>query len=155
MARAKNLVHAVVLATRNDGYGHVRVSVYEALGYGHATLSISCQTGGTTPGCYAWKYGVSSRDEVLKTEALKRGFYLMRRIDRLMSEYERERGAPENFGDFVVRVLRAARVPVAYVHTLVNASLRGEVENLPTYKPLQEGDALAVQIQNLVCKLLS
>jgi len=155
MARAKNPVHAVALATRNDGYGHIRVSVYEALGYGHATLTISCQTGGSIEGSYAWKYGVSSRDEVLKTEVLKRGFYLMRRIDRLMAEYERERGAPWHFGEYVVRVLRAARVPVVYVQPLVNASLRGDITTLPAFRPVQDHDSLFVQIQNLECKLLS
>lgn len=154
MGRSKNPVHAVILATRNGTYGHIRVSVYEAMGYSRATLLISCQTGGDTPGSYAWKYGVSSSD-VMSAEELRRGHLLMRKIGRGISEMEKEDGRPANFGVFVVRLLRAARVPVAYVHRLVNASLRGPVESLPAYRTVQQYDDLVAQVQNLECSLLS
>lgn len=148
--REPNPVYAVALANHERGYGHVRVHIYEALGYNNGTLTIQCQTGGgeSVGETYGWKHGLTHYD-VLRTEGLRRGYWLMRRIDRQLAKMRTDHGTPDNFAEYALRVLRAAGIRKVHVKPGVNTHFIGDEKSLPCFNPIKQGDALFEQLRSL------
>ncbi len=142
--KKENPVYGFANATYSHGYGHVTIHIYELLGYNGGTLKITCQSGGESGRgeTYAWDYGVSNDYSVMKLNALKMGYSLMRRVNRLMDKEYTDNGSPANFAEFAVRVLRAAGIRRVHVKSPINAGYCGDVKDLPRFDPLRDGDAL-------------
>lgn len=141
--KSESRVYAYAGLTHDHGFGHINVHVYEMFGYGQATLKLSCQTGSSSPSTevrsYAWKCGVSNDYEVVGLAVLKKGYFLMRRIENQLEKVRRERGRPESFGEYVVEVLRAAGVRKLYVNDQIGRPVSNH-EAFPCFDPLREGD---------------
>lgn len=153
--RKTNPVYATATATVRNGYGHVDIYVYELLTYRGGTLKITCQSGGSSPGdTYAWEHGVSNDHSVLGTEALKKGFWLMRRIGRLLEKEQAERGQPSNFAEYAVRVLRAANVRKIHLLPGVNPGYIGDAQALPSLDPRKQGDLLTENLHLMEQKII-
>jgi hypothetical protein len=137
-------VYAIARGRHEHGYGHVTIHVYGLFGSSGCTLKIDCQTGGdTSPGeTYSWKHGVHHSHAVLGVDELKKGYWLMRAINRNLAKVYEEQGAPAHFADFAVRVLRAANVRKMHLHPGVNSRFYGDELTLPGYDPLKQGDML-------------
>ncbi|WP_157644049.1 hypothetical protein [Burkholderia ubonensis] len=153
--RKVNPVYATATATVNHhGYGHITIHVYELMCYRGGTLKISCQSGGSSPGTYAWEHGVSNDYSVLGTEALKKGYYLMLRIGRLLEKERSEHGSPRNFAEYAVRVLRAAGVRKIHLLPGVNPGYIGDAQALPSLDPRKQGDLLTENLRLMEEKII-
>lgn len=155
-AKTESRVYALARATHQHGYGHLTVYVYELFGYASPTLKISCQAGGNAARrrTYAWEFGLSNGNGVLKGEACRLGYLLMRRIDKALAELEAVRGQPDSFAEYAARVLYGAGVSKAYVLSGINASIRGEVTDLPCFNPRRKGYLFADALITLETQIL-
>lgn len=155
--RRNDPVHGFANASYNHGYGHVNIHVYELFGYSRGTLKISCQSGGNTSEgeTYGWEHGISNDYSVIGINTLKQGYLLMRRVERLLEKERTDRGAPENFADYALRVLRAAGVRKVHINAGVNAGFYGDKKDLPTFDPLKQGDALYNELRAMELKIIS
>lgn len=153
--RKTNPVYATATATVRNGYGHVDIYIYELLTYRGGTLKITCQSGGSSPGeTYAWAHGVSNDYSVLDTESLRKGYLLMRRIGKLLKEERDEHGAPRNFAEYAVRVLRAANVRKVHLLPGVNPGYIGDAQALPSLDPRKQGDLLTENLHLMEQKII-
>lgn len=143
-ARKKDEIYAYARGVFEGNFGHLNIHVHEMFGYGSTTLKISCQTGGLSGqiNSYAWEHGLSNDYSVLGLDTLKRGYLAMRRADRLLCAMRNDRGYPETFADYAIRVLQAFGVRRVYVNPRVNGGISGQVTDLPCFSPIKDYDAL-------------
>lgn len=155
--RNPNPVYAVATASHEHGYGHLTIHAYEMFGYQGGTLKITCQSGGTSsPGeTYAWDHGLANDYSVLGVEALKKGYWMMRRIKRVLNKEYDDHGRAENYATYVLRVLRAAGIRKIYLRPGVNSSYHGDVKTLPGFDPIKQGDTLLNELHNMEQAILS
>ncbi|WP_157641910.1 hypothetical protein [Burkholderia ubonensis] len=153
--RKTNPVYATATATVNRDYGHITIHVYELMPYRGGTLKISCQSGGSSRDeTYAWEHGVSNDYSVLGMDALKKGYWLMRKVSRQLEKDREELGSPRNFAEYAVRVLRAAGVRKIHLLPGVNPGYVGDVQTLPSLDPRKQGDLLTENLRCMEEKIL-
>lgn len=152
--RKPNPVYAVVTARHEHGYGHIYIHVHEILGYNNGTLKISCQSGGVSSGeTYAWDHGVSHHS-ALGLVALKKGYWLMRRITRELNKEYDAHGSPAGFSSYALRVLRAAGVRKVHVLRGLNSILPYDLAALPTLDIRKQDDDFLAELVNLEQSIL-
>jgi len=153
--RNPNPVYAVASAKHEYGYGHVTIHIHELFGGRSGTLKIDCQSGGTSPGeTYGWKHGLCAHD-VLGVEALRNGYWLMRRVKKILDKQYHEQGAPANYAEYALRVLRAAGIRKVYIRPGLNSTYRGEEKDLPCFDPTKQGDALLEELRSMEQAIIS
>jgi hypothetical protein len=154
--RKANPVYATASAvmSSNGEYGHINIHVYEMFGRG-ATLKISCQSGGVEPReTYAWKHGLSNDYSVMGVETLKKGYWLMRSIERKMEKKRDEEGPVRSFADYALRVLQAAGVRKVHLLPGVNPG-HVDLQTLPFQDPLKQSDLLHDNLRAMEQKIIS
>lgn len=150
--RNPNPMYAVAAVRLQNGYGHLTLHVYNALGDSSqaGTIKIDCQAGGISEGeTYSWKYGVSNDYGVLDVHALHKGYLLMRRMKKALDKVYTELGSAKTYAEYVVRVLRAAGVRKVHLRPGVNSTFHGDVQSLFAYDPVKHGDSLLNELHNM------
>lgn len=136
MRKRKGLekAYAFAMASYEYGYGHVTIHVHELFEYGSsATLKISCQTGGTLGGSYAWQHGLSNDMSVIGLAELKRGSALLQRAAKALSTRYAAEGEPTSFADYALRVLEGMGIHKLHVLESLNSRHYRELSELPTF----------------------
>lgn len=156
-------VYAFVRAEhdRSSRYGHVNIHVHELFGWGGPSLKITCQTGGeyrtNQPNVsYAWDCGLSADYSLIKGEALKRGYFLLQKIERNLRKVDEEYGPAPTFAAYATRVLVAIGLKKVHVLGAVNGTLGlgQKIADLPTFEPLADQIELRCAISKLEDSLL-
>ena len=126
-------MYAIVYATHRYGYGHIIVQVHDFFPFSStATLKLSCQTGGSYSGSYAWNHGIANDLTVVSLREMNHAHPLLRRIARQMDKVATMEGSPECFADYVLRVLHAAKVFKLHVFDEINVAFP-DVECTPSF----------------------
>lgn len=157
-------VHAFARAEydRSSTFGHINIHVHELFGYSGPTLKITCQSGGEfrKPDelyTYAHQCGLSADYSLIKGEALKTGYYLLKRIDDRLAKAQAEFGREKDFADYAVRVLAAIGVRKVHVLEPVNGqmSYRTKIEELPTFSAIEDRLELRKTFERMEAALLA
>lgn len=156
-------VHAFARAEydRSSTYGHVHIHVHDLFGFSGPTLKITCQSGGEFRkpdelSTYGHQHGLSADYSLIKGDALKTGYYLLKRVDAQLNKLASEYGPVKDFADYAVRVLGAIGVRKVHVLEAVNGQMthRMKIEELPTFCSMHDPKELRRTLERMEAALL-
>lgn len=149
-------VYALACSRREFGYGHIILHVHELFtnGGNGTTIKLSCQVGGNIQSkSYSWVHGLWNNYETINTQTLHQGYLLMRRADKVLEKLYQEKGSPQTFAEYAVRVLQALGVRRVSVNSMINAGYQ-DLAALPKFDSRLEQDALQNALLSMENELL-
>ena len=132
-------------------YAHMEMTIYNLIPdeWSRVVIKAACQIGISSPypsdrievsqveKPYAWEFGINHvSNSPIPFECLTSACNVMKKVDTKLRKAELTYGSPESFSDYLLRIIIASGVKVAFVNPSWGGGY-GKLTELPCFLPLE------------------